>query len=69
MTSGSHKIDVFIISGFVVYHCYGTIDFSKIAIITNFSLLKKEIRAEMQAWILISIDFFFLGLLLNFRCD
>ena len=26
------------ISGFVVYHCHGNIDFSKIAIITNFSL-------------------------------
>ena len=37
-TSGSRKIDVFMISGFVVYRCHGNIDFSKITIITNFSL-------------------------------
>ena len=32
------KIDVYVIIGFVVYCCHGNIDFSKITIITNFSL-------------------------------
>ena len=38
MTSGSHKIDVFMISGFVAYRRHGNIDFSKIAIIRHFRL-------------------------------
>ena len=38
MASGSRKIDIFMISGFVFYRCHGNIDFSKITIITNFSL-------------------------------
>ena len=32
------KIHVFMISGFVVYRCYDNVDFSKIAVITNFIL-------------------------------
>ena len=35
---------VFMISGFVVYRCHDNIDFSKIAIITNFSLTPVSVK-------------------------
>ena len=37
-TSGSYKIDVFMISDFVIYRCHGNICFSKLTMIKNFNL-------------------------------
>ena len=38
MVSGSRKLDVFMISGFIIYRCHGNIDFPKIEILTTFSV-------------------------------